>query len=101
MAQHLVELVEQFCVFQHKQRGKTEGGVRTYRYILEQFLVFVRHRAGRLARASDLTLETIQAWMDDMAAQDLALSTIRVRQCVHAGLREHQAAAAQARGEFL
>ncbi len=82
MAQHLVELVEQFCAFQHKQRGKTEGGVRTYRYILEQVLVFARHRTGRLARAGDLTSETVQAWMDDMAGVGLALSTIRVRQCV-------------------
>ena len=29
--QPLVELVEQFCVYQRKQRGKTEGGVKTYR----------------------------------------------------------------------
>ncbi len=40
MAQQLTELVEQFCNFQRKQRGKTEGGVRTYRWILEQFLIF-------------------------------------------------------------
>ena len=32
MAQQLVDLVEQFCHFQRKQRGKTEGGVRTYRW---------------------------------------------------------------------
>jgi len=31
MAQQLTDLVEQFCNFQRKQRGKTEGGVRTYR----------------------------------------------------------------------
>ena len=49
MAQQLTDLVEQFCNFQRKQRGKTEGGVRTYRWILEQFLIFVRNRHGRLA----------------------------------------------------
>ena len=80
MAQQLTDLVEQFCNFQRKQRGKTEGGVRTYRWILEQFLIFVRNRYGRLARLTDLTPQTIQAWMDDMAGADLALSTMRVRQ---------------------
>ena len=80
MAQQLTELVEQFCNFQRKQRGKTEGGVRTYRWILEQFLIFVRNRHGRLARVTDLTPPMIQAWMDDMAATDLALSTMRLRQ---------------------
>jgi integrase/recombinase XerC len=82
MAQQLVDLVEQFCHFQRKQRGKTEGGVRTYRWILEQFLIFIRHRQGRLARVTDLTAPMIQAWMDDMAASDLALSTMRLRQSV-------------------
>jgi len=82
MAQQLTELVEQFCNFQRKQRGKTEGGVRTYRWILEQFLIFVRNRHGRLARVTDLTSLMIQAWMDDMAATDLAISTMRVRQSV-------------------
>ena len=82
MAQQLVDLVEQFCHFQRKQRGKTEGGVRTYRWILEQFLIFIRHRHGRLARVTDLTAPMIQAWMDDMAATDLALSTMRLRQSV-------------------
>ncbi|MDE3243392.1 MAG: tyrosine-type recombinase/integrase [Nitrospirota bacterium] len=80
MTQPLVELVEQFCQYQLKQRGKTEGGVRSYRWVLEQFLVFVRARHGRLARVSDLTLATIQQWMDDMAGGDLALSTMRSRQ---------------------
>jgi hypothetical protein len=61
MAQQLSDLVEQFCNFQRKQRGKTEGGVRTYRWILEQFLIFIRNRHGRLARATDLTSATIQA----------------------------------------
>ncbi len=64
MAQQLTDVVEQFCNFQ--QRGKTEGGVRTYRWILEQFLIFVRNRYGRLARVTD--------------GADLALSTMRVRQ---------------------
>jgi integrase/recombinase XerC len=80
MAQHLTELVEQFCNFQRKQRGKTEGGVKTYQWMLERFLMFVRHAQGRLARASDLSAPTIQAWMDDMAGTDLALTTMRVRQ---------------------
>jgi integrase/recombinase XerC len=47
---------------------------------LEQFLIFIRNRHGRLARVTDLTSPTIQAWMDDMAGADLALSTMRVRQ---------------------
>jgi len=80
MTQPLTDVVEQFCNFQRKQRGKTEGGVKTYRWNLEQFLVFVRNRDGRLARVTDLTASTVQAWMDDMAAEDLALSTMRVRQ---------------------
>ena len=80
MTQQLVDLVEQFCQYQLKQRGKTEGGVQSYRWVLEQFLMFVRSRSGRLTRATDLTLSTIQMWMDDMAGSDLALSTIRTRQ---------------------
>lgn len=48
--------------------------------MLEQFLIFVRNSEGRLARVSDLTASTIQKWMDDMAATDLALSTMRARQ---------------------
>src|SRR5215470_8613377 len=80
MAQQLTDLIEQFCNFQRKQRGKTEAGVRTYRWNLEQFLVFVRDRHGRLARITDVNAATIQAWMDDMAGADLAMSTMRVRQ---------------------
>ncbi len=82
MAQQLVELVEQFCAYQRKQRGKAEGGAKTYRWILEQFVVFVKARTGRAARVVDLDPEIIQAWMDDMAASDLALSTMRCRQSV-------------------
>ena len=52
----------------------------TYRWNLEQFLEFVRKRDGRLARVTDLTAATIQAWMDAMASADLALSTMRTRQ---------------------
>ena len=78
--QLLVDLVEQFCTYQRKQRGKTEGGVTTYRWNLDQFLTFVRKHEGRPARLSDLTRETIQAWMDRMAETDLALGTMRVRQ---------------------
>jgi len=74
MAQPLVELVDQFCTYQRKQRGKTEGGAPTYRWTLEQFLVFIRGLRGRLARINDLEPSTIQNWMDDMAASDLAVA---------------------------
>jgi len=80
MAQPLSDLVEQFCVFQRKQRGKTEGGVKTYQWNLRQFLEFVRRHRGRPACFGDLDPAIIQAWMDSMAASDLALSTMRVRQ---------------------
>ena len=73
MTQHLSELVEQFCQYQRKQRGKTHGGVTTYRWILGWFLQFGKAHIGRLARLQDLTEELIQAWMDDMAAADLAI----------------------------
>src|SRR5437870_7874973 len=68
--QLLVDLVEQFCTYQHKQRGKTEGGAMTYQWNLEQFLMLVRKREGRPARVGDLTPENVQAWMDQMAASD-------------------------------
>jgi len=80
MTRPLVELVEQFCQYQLKQRGKTEGGVQAYRWNLEQFLVFGRSRFGRVARLSDLSKAVIQDWMDEMAARDLTLGTIRIRQ---------------------
>ena len=80
MAQSLVELIEQFCHFQRKQKGKTEGGVETYRRWLDYFLAYVRTSEGRLARVTDLKPTTIHAWMDDMAASNLATSTMRVRQ---------------------
>ena len=80
MAQQLVELVEQFCTSQRKQRGKTPGGVKTYRWNLEQFLTFIRTREGRPARVGDLDAVQVQAWMDAMAAADLALATLRARQ---------------------
>ena len=78
--QLLIDLVEQFCIYQRKQRGKTEGGVTTYRWTREQFLMFVRKHEGRPARVGDLTPETVRAWMDRMAEDDLALSTMRSRQ---------------------
>ena len=56
MTQRLADLVEQFCQYQQKQRGKAEGGVKTYRWMLEQFLRFVRARQDRLARVEDLWL---------------------------------------------
>ncbi len=80
MTQRLVELVEQFCHYQRKQRGKTEGGVRTYRWNLEQYLAFVRASDGRLARIQDLVEPKIQAWMDDMAGSNLAINSLRCRQ---------------------
>lgn len=80
MTRPLVELVEQFCQYQLKQRGKTEGGVQAYRWNLEQFLVFRRSRFGRVAKLSDLSKAVIQDWMDEMAARDLTLGTIRIRQ---------------------
>ena len=79
MTQPLPELVAQFCHFQRKQRGKSDRGVKTYRWVLEQFLVFLKTQHGRMARTHDLCAETIQAWMDDMAAADLALETMRMR----------------------
>jgi integrase/recombinase XerC len=80
MTKPLVEWIESFCQYQEKQRGKTKGGVQSYRWVLQQFMVFVRRQMGRVARVSDLTVSTIQAWMDEMAACDLALSTMRSRQ---------------------
>lgn len=80
MAQPLVEWVEQFCTYQRKQKGRTQGGVSAYRWNLEQFLVFVRKREGRAARVGDVQTEMIHGWMDEMAAEDLEVSTMRVRQ---------------------
>jgi integrase/recombinase XerC len=54
--------------------------VRTYRWNLRQFEEFVRARRGRPACLGDLDAAMIQAWMDSMAAEDLAPSTMRVRQ---------------------
>src|SRR5260370_41060784 len=79
MTQQLVELVEQFGNFQRKQRGKSERGVKTYRWVLEQFLRFIKHQHGRMARVGDLTSDAIQAWMDDMAGGRPALQTRRLR----------------------
>jgi integrase/recombinase XerC len=76
----LPKLVENFCSYQRKQRGKTEGGVATYRWNLTQFLTFTRSCEGRMARVSDLNQQMIQRWMDDMANADLAVSTMRSRQ---------------------
>jgi hypothetical protein len=49
MTQSLSDLIEQFCDFQRKQRGKTEGGVKGYRWNLNRFVVFIRNRDGRPA----------------------------------------------------
>jgi len=80
MHRPLDELVEEFCTYQRKVGGKTEGGVRAYRWTLQQFLKFVQRSEGRPATVDDLTPATIRAWMADMATQDLALTTMRVRQ---------------------
>jgi integrase/recombinase XerC len=80
MAQPLVELVEQFCTYQRKQKGKTEGGVSAYRWMLGRFLAFVRKREGRHGEVRDLNADMVQTWMDDMAGADLAVGTMRVRQ---------------------
>src|SRR6185503_176266 len=77
MAEPLLALVEKFCLYQRTQRGKTEGGVRTYRWNLEQFLRSVGERRGRAARLDDLDAARIQTWMDEMAAAHLALGTMR------------------------
>ena len=82
MTQRLVDLLEQFCQYQLKQRGKTAGGVGTYRYNLGQFLRFAQSHVGRITRIEDLTTGTIQAWMDDMAAADLSINTLRCRQAM-------------------
>lgn len=54
--------------------------MKAYRWNLEQFLVFVRKHEGMVARIGHLGAGTIQAWMDHMAQDDLALSTMRARQ---------------------
>jgi len=87
MAQPLIDLVEQLCTFQRKQRGKTERGVKTYRWNLGQHLPFVAGPRGRPACVGDLEPATIQACMDNMAAADLALGTMRVRQSTLSSLR--------------
>ena len=86
MAQRVVDLVEQFCQYQRKQRGKTERGVSTYRWMLEQFLRFVRAHEGRLARVEDLRIGTLQAWLDDMATSELSINTLRCRQAAVSSL---------------
>ncbi len=82
MTQRCVDLVEQFCHYQLKQRGKTAGGVETYRYNLGQFLRFAQVHVGRIARVEDLTPGPIQTWMDDMAASALSINTLRCRQAM-------------------
>ena len=86
MTQPLGELVEQFCLYQLKQRGRTKGGVEATHWVLARFLRFVRQRVGRHARVTDLTEEIVQQWMDDMAANDLSLSTMRTRQATVSSL---------------
>src|SRR5262249_46404423 len=80
MAQSLIELVEQFITYQAKQRGKAKGGIQTYRWNLNHFMRFVHEREGRPACLEHITESMIQAWMDKMAGDNLALSTLRTRQ---------------------
>ena len=80
MHRPLDQLAEEFCTYQYKVGGKTEGGARAYRWTLQQFLKFVQRSEGRPAVVDDLTPAKIRAWMADMATQDLALTTMRVRQ---------------------
>jgi site-specific recombinase XerC len=80
MHRPLEELAEEFCTYQGKVSGKTEGGVRAYRWTLQQFLKFVQTTEGRAATVDELTPARVRAWMASMATQDLALSTMRVRQ---------------------
>jgi len=80
MTRPLVGLVQQFCQYEFKQRGKTKEGVQTARWSLKRFLLFVRDRSGKIARLSDLTGASILERMDDMAARDLSVSNMRTRQ---------------------
>jgi integrase/recombinase XerC len=86
MAQPLAEVAEHFCLYQFKQRGRTKGGVEATRWVLNRFVKFVRAQTGRQARVTDLTVEMIQRWMDDMAAHDLSLSSLRTRQATLSSL---------------
>ena len=86
MTQGLGELVEQFCLYQFKQRGRTKGGVEATRWVLNRFVKFVRAHTGRNARVTDLTVDMIQQWMDGMAAHDLSLSSLRTRQATLSSL---------------
>ena len=80
MHRPLDDLVEEFCSYLHKLRGKTEGGVRAYRWTLGQLLKFLRSVTGRPPAIGDLTPATLRAWMAHMAARGLARGTMRVRQ---------------------
>ena len=86
MTQPLGEFVEQFCLYQFKQRGRTKGGVEATRWVLTRFVKFVRVQTGRNARVTDLTVEMIQQWMDGMAGDDLSLSSLRTRQATLSSL---------------
>jgi len=55
MSPPLHQLVEEFCIYQRKLRGKTEGGVSAYRWTLGQLLKFLRRLTGRLPVVDDLT----------------------------------------------
>ncbi len=80
MNRPLDELVDEFCTHQQKVRGKTEGGVKAYRWMLQQLLTFLHLTEGRPAAVSDLTPATMRAWMAHMASHGLATTTMRVRQ---------------------
>ena len=79
-ARVLLSLLDQFCVYQLRQRGKAPGGVETYRWMLQRFVAFLLAHKRRPPRVTDLTPTSIQAWTDDMATAGLANSTLRLRQ---------------------
>ncbi len=82
MSPPLHQLVDEFCTYQRKLRGKTEGGVSAYRWTLGQLLKFLRRLTGQLPVVDDLIATHLGTWMTEMAKADLALSTMRVRQSV-------------------
>jgi integrase/recombinase XerD len=80
MHRPLEELVDEFCTYQGKVSGKTAGGIEAYRWTLRHYTKLVQRAEGRPATIDDLTPARVRAWMASMASQDLALSTMRVRQ---------------------
>lgn len=59
-----------------KLAGQSGRRVTAYRWVLDQSLSFIRDR-GKVPRITDLSSETVQAWIGSMASENLALSTMR------------------------